>query len=135
MLQFISRVVNQSSPFQPLQISLHDCDILNLLQFLLPFWLERKVLRLFFLAQNNFIAFMFETCLTGYKLFADYRLFRQLFNNSEALIENFGLLCFSEITLCVQMWKTVMNDNTVLQRYVAEKLQKEAQHSLPVPPR
>lgn len=78
---------------------------------------------------------MFETCLTGYKLFADYRLFRQLFNNSETLIENFGLLCFSEITLCVQMWKTVMNDNTVLQRYVAEKLQKEAQHSLPVPPR
>lgn len=31
------------------------------------------------------------------------------------------------------MWKTVMNDNTVLQRYVAEKLHKEAQHSLPVP--
>lgn len=73
MLQFISRVVNQSSPFQPLQISLHDCGILYLLQFLLPFWLERKVLRLFFLAQNNFITLMFETCLTDYKLFADYR--------------------------------------------------------------
>lgn len=75
----------------------------------------------------------FGTCLTNSRLQMKDYLGNHLTVQKD-LIENFRLLYFSEITLCLQMWKTVMNGNTVLQRYVAEQLHKEAQHNLTEPP-